>query len=131
MSNQPAVLVIDDSEIDRKVIEHVLTGEGYTVYHAHDASVALWILQNRGVEAVITDEMMPGQLGHEFVSQLRSNPAFRNLPVIFVSGNAVSPKKIMGMFASGGPTRFLPKPVTRHSLLEELRGALSDAEGAA
>ncbi|MCA9754221.1 MAG: response regulator [Candidatus Eisenbacteria bacterium] len=131
MGSNPAILVIDDSEVDRKIIEHVLTGEGYVVYHAHDPAVALWILENRSVELLITDEVMPGQNGHEFVAHLRSNPAFKKLPVVFVSGNAVSPKKVMKMFDAGGPIRFLPKPVSRERLLEEIHGALEDARDAA
>lgn len=131
MKEAPAILVIDDSAVDRMVIERVLQDAGYVVYAAHEPAVALWILENRQVDLVVTDEAMPGQKGHELVAHIRGNRSRRNLPVVFVSGHEVSPKKVMEMFSSGGPTRFVPKPVSRDRLLTEITAAFADARDVA
>jgi chemosensory pili system protein ChpA (sensor histidine kinase/response regulator) len=85
------VLVVEDDDDIREVIEQVLVSEGYRVELAKDGLDALDKLQGRPQPCVILlDMMMPNMDGEAFLSALRARPAFATVPVVVISGNAVA-----------------------------------------
>ena len=78
-------LVVDDNEMVRTFIEHVLREAGYQTATAHDGIAARdYVLQAGAPDIVVTDESMPRMTGHEFarwVRQLRPD-----VKVLFLSG---------------------------------------------
>ena len=73
MDNPPAkILVVDDDDEIRSLLQLVLTREGFDVQLAKDASSARKILGTRnGVDLIILDIMMPGEDGLSFCQRLR------------------------------------------------------------
>jgi DNA-binding response OmpR family regulator len=118
------VLIIDDSPTQLKAREMVLRGAGFAVSTAATAEAALALVQSAkpGQEfgLVVTDHVMPGGSGAEFVRALRRNNP--ELPVIVISGLAEAEDEYSGM----GVT-FLqkpcPPPVLVSRVLEHLQGA--------
>jgi signal transduction histidine kinase/CheY-like chemotaxis protein len=113
------ILVVDDEEVIREVVEEVLEHQGYTVLQAESAERALELLKRGGrVDLVITDLGMPGMGGEQLLKELE---AMRPSPRIIVSsGYAAHP-----LFESGD-TRYytLRKPYHLTELLRAVRDVL-------
>jgi len=71
-------------------------------------------------DLVITDIIMPGVSGWKAVREIKENPEFKNMPVIFASG-FVKDKEIYEMHRPPGPTAFLLKPFKKAQLFEVIR----------
>ena len=80
------VLVIDDEEPVREVLRRFLTQAGYEVKTAADGKQALeYVTSGPPPDVLILDLMMPVMNGFEVLSALRTNPAWRQIPVIVLT----------------------------------------------
>ena len=66
------ILVIEDDESLSKLYEIVLHKEGYGVYNAKNGREAFEIIENKHIDLVMTDIMMPVMDGYEFIGMLRA-----------------------------------------------------------
>jgi len=84
-----SVLVVDDDEEIRTVMAEILELLGYEVTVAADGQEAVDLL-SIGLEprAIVLDMMMPRMDGWTFLSRLRADPRFRELPVVVASAVA-------------------------------------------
>src|ERR1700687_1538388 len=80
-----SILVCDDDEGIRTIVNHHLTRQGYTVLEASSGQEALTIAAEHHVEAILLDLYMPGLSGWETLQRLRNNPLTANLPVVVLS----------------------------------------------
>jgi DNA-binding response OmpR family regulator len=79
------VLVVDDDPAIREVLRIILIKDGHTVLAAGRAGEARDILARDSVDLLLLDIDMPGETGVELMLELREEPRFRKLPVIFVT----------------------------------------------
>ncbi|KAB2608379.1 two-component response regulator ARR9-like [Pyrus ussuriensis x Pyrus communis] len=132
------VLAVDDSVIDRKLIERLLKTSSYQVTTVDSGSKALEFLglyedeqsssdspsvspnnqQEVGVNLVITDYCMPGMTGYDLLKKIKESSSLRNIPVVIMSSENV-PSRITRCLEEGAEEFFL-KPV-RLSDLSRLR----------
>jgi DNA-binding NtrC family response regulator len=68
---QRRLLLVDDEETVRSSLRHVLEADGYTIAEAGDGSTALTLLQSQPFDVVISDQMMPGLSGVDFLKLVR------------------------------------------------------------
>ena len=81
------VLVVDDDANNRDVLARTLEKRGYTVVQASDGREALTLLEeDKAIEVVLLDIMMPGMNGWETLQRLKADEATKPLPVIMISG---------------------------------------------
>ena len=80
------ILVIDDDESLRRVLEYNLAQEGYAVLTAASGEQGLEFLKKEGADLVLTDVRMPGMSGLEALRQARKEHAV--LPVLLVTAFA-------------------------------------------
>jgi two-component system, cell cycle sensor histidine kinase and response regulator CckA len=116
------VLVVEDEEVIRGLVDQILRGEGYEVLLAANGDEAIELADGNRVDVLLTDLTMPGIGGHELADKLRAGaPA---LKVMFMSG-----------FADGGDfsatalppaTSFLEKPFTFTMLSERMRELIAE-----
>jgi CheY-like chemotaxis protein len=124
------ILIVDDEEPIRVVLEQVLRRQGYETMSAMDGVHALQILRGRpgGFDLAIVDLMMPRMRGSALIRELRVlAPA---MPIVYSSGFAEDGEgndDLQGL-AELGVRTFLPKPFREEELLEALRKAESVAE---
>ncbi|WP_028585258.1 adenylate/guanylate cyclase domain-containing protein [Desulfogranum mediterraneum] len=110
-ANQERILVVEDSVINQKILERLLTQQGYAVSLAGDADQALAHLhQNRTTlpELIVLDIMMPGMDGYTLCTLLKKNEQFRDIPVVFISSLDRAANKVRG-FEVGG-VDYITKP---------------------
>jgi CheY-like chemotaxis protein len=124
-SNSSAVLLIDDNAIQAATRQAILRRAGYFVIAVLNPARALEQLNSpdfsSSISAVITDHIMPGMVGSEFVRQLRKiHPA---LPVMVISGLEEAEPEYAGL-----NVRFLLKPLQPELLIANLRGLLAEQQ---
>ncbi len=120
---RPNVLVVDDEEAIRHLIQHFLTEEGYGVLQAADGKEGLDLLRDKSIDLILLDLKMPGMNGPEFLRQMRRQGL--ELPVIIITGFPDSDLVMRAM--THGPVTLLAKPLTRDMLLRAVRTELGGA----
>jgi DNA-binding NtrC family response regulator len=124
-----AVLLLDDNAIQAATRQTILKRSGYFAIAVLNARRALEQFQNNEfpaqINAVITDHIMPGMSGADFVRELRKTHPL--MPVMVISGLEEAENEYKGM-----NVEFLLKPLPPEQLLSHLRDLLEeDEEGAA
>ena len=121
------VLLVEDEDAVRRVIERVLRDRGFRVVTASDGEVALARCDAElldGLSLVITDVVMPRVDGPQLVSALRAQrPA---LPVLFVSGYRES--HVLDDLLEHADTRFIAKPFTTSGLLAAIDALVAERD---
>lgn len=105
---KPIVLVIEDEELVRKVLEFRLKKEGYEVFLAKDGAEALELIEEQKFDLILVDIMLPYVGGLEITSKVKSNPETKDTPVIVLSSNGLE-NVILEAFSLGADD-FIPKP---------------------
>jgi CheY-like chemotaxis protein len=123
------VLLVDDNAIQAATRQTVLKRAGYSVETALNPARALEMLHDHArpmdVGAVITDHIMPGMNGAEFVRELRKTMPL--LPIIVISGLEEAEDEYEGL-----DVRFLLKPLPPDQLIANVRDVLQvEQQGAA
>jgi CheY-like chemotaxis protein len=114
------ILIVDDEEADRLLIQAILARAGHETFFAQDGDEALRQYRLEGIELVITDLQMPEVHGFELISVLRE---FQPMPpVIAVSGTG---NFQLHMAEALGAKWTLSKPVNPKLLLDAVERALA------
>ena len=113
------VLVVDDEHLIRQIISIILKSAGYKVVEAVSGNDAFSKMTGRDFALVITDLRMPGMDGIEFIKQLRSESAYRSVPVIMLTSEFSDFKKSEAEIA--GVSEWIVKPFIRQQLLQTVR----------
>jgi CheY-like chemotaxis protein len=126
MSLRTKILAVDDEEFNLDIIERHMVRAGYEVVLAGDGAAALERLEeNPDTAAIVLDRMMPVMDGMEFLSRIKGNPLYRDIPVIMQTAAAGSAQVLQGIQA--GVYYYLTKPYDDVLLLAILEAALKDA----
>jgi len=105
---QPLILVADDMEDNRNVLERRLRRDGCAVDCAEDGIQALEMIAARSYDLVLLDIMMPGLDGIAVLERLKSSPATRDIPVLMIS--ALDDLDSVVRCIETGADDYLPKP---------------------
>lgn len=123
-TDRPAViLVVDDEETNRTLLERVLTKEGYEIVTAVDGRGALTLLSGVKVDLVLLDVQMPGIDGIEVCRRIRKKVDLPHLPVVMVTSLTDRWSRIACKEA--GCDDFLSKPVDFTELAVRVRNLLT------
>jgi CheY-like chemotaxis protein len=85
MIEQKGILVVDDTIPTLKLLEGILTAEGFSVRTATTGESALQLVAQKPPELVLLDIQMPGMDGFEVCRQIKSAPKNQDIPVVFIS----------------------------------------------
>ena len=118
-----SILVVDDHQIIRDMLENTLSRESYTVHCAGSAEDALKILSKEPIDVVISDEVMPGMTGTRFLAVVRKD--YPDTIRIILTGHA-SLESAMRAINEGEIYRFLTKPCNLVDLSVTIRQALQE-----
>ncbi|HEY5892562.1 MAG TPA: sigma-54 dependent transcriptional regulator [Chthoniobacterales bacterium] len=102
------ILIVDDTPKNLAVLTDTLEPLGYEILAASSGDVALRIAQKASPDLILLDVMMPVRDGFTICRELKSNPATRGIPVIFITGRTEPASAVEG-FRAGG-VDYISKP---------------------
>ena len=120
------ILVIEDQELNRKVVRIVLQSKGYTVVEATDAMEALAILEDAVPNLILMDIALPGQSGEDLTKKIKANLAWVDIPIIALTAAAMSGDK--ERILKSGCDDYLSKPIDIKVLIERVETHLRRME---
>jgi CheY-like chemotaxis protein len=109
------VLVADDEPDIRNILRRTLLGAGFCVCEAGNGAEAIAVAEQCDVKLILIDVMMPRMSGTEAVRQLRANPRFAHIPVVFITASMVAPTSARP--SQIGDTLLLSKPLNLEQVL--------------
>ncbi|NOY62515.1 MAG: response regulator [Gammaproteobacteria bacterium] len=116
------ILIVDDSTSMRQMVGHTLKAAGYSVAEAVDGVEALKIAKSEKFNLVLSDVNMPNMDGITLIKELRGLPAYKFIPMLMLTTESVSSKKMEGKKA--GATGWLVKPFNPEQLLGTIKKVL-------
>ncbi|WP_308917657.1 response regulator [Jannaschia sp. LMIT008] len=126
LGHQAHVLMVDDDERIRQLLQKFLMRNGYLVTAARDADHARRLLLGLDFDIAILDVMMPGDDGVTLCAELRAR--FADLPILLLTAKGGTSDRITGLEA--GADDYLPKPFEPRELLLRMKAVLRRAPAA-
>ena len=118
------ILVVDDSQDMRDLLQRLLLRVGYRVVLAEDGQASLTQAKLHHPDLILMDLSLPDMDGWEAVRHLRKMPEFRAIPIIAITAH-VSVQEAERAIAAGC-TSHIGKPFNTKMLLQEVARLLKD-----
>ena len=116
------VLIADDIQQNRELLEAYLADEGYEILMANDGQQTMQMVDQQQPDLILLDIMMPRMSGYEVCSQIKADPARRGILVLMVT--ALNEAGDIEKAVNAGCDDFLTKPVNRLELRTRVRSLL-------
>ena len=121
MTADATVLVVDDSLVIRSVVRGWLEDQEYHVDEVEDGEAAIEHCLATPPDVVLLDIEMPGLDGHQVLARLKSEPAVKDIPVVFLTNHTSMEAVLKGL--RGGAHDYLSKPFEPAELVARVGAA--------
>jgi adenylate cyclase len=122
----PRVLVVDDSKLNRELLEAYLIQFGAEVTLAHDGREGLDLALKMAPDVVLTDLQMPHMDGLELCRRLKAEPATQFVPIVMLTAMEGDEEKMKAIEA--GADDFMTKPYSAIMLMTRVRNLLKSKQ---
>jgi two-component system chemotaxis response regulator CheY len=112
------ILIVDDFESSRNILEKMLCKAGYTVLKGEDGQDALKYFDGQPIDLVITDLNMPNMNGMELSRSVRGTGGYEFVPIILLT-TSTKPEQL-AQAQSAGVTVCMKKPYEVEPLLKNI-----------
>ncbi|MEM6449344.1 MAG: response regulator [Cyanobacteria bacterium P01_D01_bin.105] len=119
MLEKVEILVVDDVPANLEVMAETLSSQGYAVSVASSGERALKQLQRRLPNLILLDVQMPDMNGFETCEKIKENPAFQEVPIIFLTALSDSDSTLKGFDL--GAVDYISKPFREPELLARVK----------
>ena len=120
------ILIVDDDQDAREILQRLLSGEGYDCSMADGGERCLAIARSEPVDVILLDVMMPDMDGIQVCDELRKDPKLRSIPVILLTARDDISTRAQGM--ERGVSEYLTKPVNKRELFTRVKSQLHSRE---
>ncbi len=121
----PAVLVIEDDPRSVKLMELVLSSQGYQAVVARNGEEGLAAAKSRPFDVILLDLMLPEVDGFEVLRRLQADPELADIPVVITSARARPTTKDEA--AELGADFYLTKPYRKAELLAVIASVVGES----
>jgi two-component system sensor histidine kinase/response regulator len=122
VEQKSTILIVDDDPMVRRMLEALLSQEGYDLAFAASGPEALARLDELSPDVILLDVMMPGMNGFQVCQRLKADERWRHIPIVLVT--ALASKKDLVRGLDTGADEFLSKPVNDLELRARVRSML-------
>jgi response regulator RpfG family c-di-GMP phosphodiesterase len=119
MPNKPKLLCVDDEPVNLKLLDTILTSQGYDVLTVQNGQDAITTVQEKDVDLVLLDVMMPGMNGFEVCKWIKEREEYRHIPVVMITALASKEHRTRGIEA--GAEDFISKPIDKNEVLARIK----------
>jgi phosphoserine phosphatase RsbU/P len=116
------LLVVDDSPVNIQVLVRTLDGTGHRILVATNGRSALEIAERTHPDLMLLDVMMPEMDGFQVCHAIKSNPATRDIVIIFLSALGEVEDKVAGLQL--GAVDYITKPIQAEEVLARVSNHL-------
>lgn len=116
------ILIADDEHKIVMTLEYAFRKAGYEIFIARDGSEVLEILKTEKPDIILLDIMMPNVDGYTTLAEIRRNPSFENIKVIFLSAKTGEENIKKGL--EMGADSYVTKPYSIKKLMEQVEELL-------
>jgi two-component system cell cycle response regulator DivK len=113
------ILVVEDTEDNRRIIRDLLTSAGYEMIEALDGERGVAMAAEHKPDLILMDMQLPVLDGYEATRRIKSDPALAHIPVIAVTSYALSGDEAKTKAA--GCNAYVAKPFSPRQLLAKVR----------
>ena len=122
------ILVVEDNELNMKLLNDVLEAHGYDVLSTAEGAVAVeWARQYRP-DVILMDLQLPDMSGLEAARQLKADPKTSAIPVVAVTAFAMAGDERKAL--DSGCDAYVAKPIVLRDLLDLIAGFVGAPDGA-
>jgi two-component system, cell cycle response regulator DivK len=117
------ILVVEDTENNRRILNDLLTNAGFEVIEATDGEKGVAMAAERQPDLILMDIQLPVVDGYEATRRIKADPVLRKIPVIAVTSYALSGDEAEARAA--GCEGYIAKPFSPRVILAKVREFLS------
>ena len=114
-SHQGRILVVDDAAANIQAVTAILREHGYQISVATNGRQALSVLERVRPDLILLDVLMPEMDGFEACRRIKHDPAYRDIPIIFLTAKTDATDIVRGFEL--GAADYVPKPFNAYELL--------------
>ncbi len=112
------ILVVEDNETNRYLINFMLNTKGYTVINAETGEEGIELAAKEKPDLILMDIQLPGIDGLEATKRIRESEASKNIPIIALTSYAMVGDREKSMKA--GCTGYIEKPINPDTFMAEI-----------
>ncbi len=116
------VLIVDDEQAIRQMIDYALKREGFVTREAANASEARIALAEAEPDVILLDWMLPETSGLDLARELRRSDTGAQIPIIMLTARSEEEDKVRGL--EGGVDDYVTKPFAPRELVARIRAVL-------
>jgi CheY-like chemotaxis protein len=118
MSEQKTILIIEDSELNQRLLEAVLKPHGYRLLVAGDGEQGIALAQAEQPDLVLMDILLPGMNGYEAARQLRATPETREVVIVALTASTTPEERDQALAA--GCDGYIVKPIDTRNFPKQI-----------
>ncbi len=113
------ILIAEDNSLNLELLSTILLANNFNVVSAGNGIEAISVARSEQPNLILMDIQMPGLDGYEALAALRADPNTKHIPVLAVTGNAMSHD--LSKIGESGFDGVVNKPFRIHELLQAIR----------
>ena len=113
------ILIIEDTEDNRRILRDLLTAAGYSLVEAVDGEAGVAAAKRETPDLILMDIQLPLVDGYEATRRIKADPALQHIPIIAVTSYALAGDEEKTRAA--GCSAYIAKPFSPRQLLEKVR----------
>lgn len=117
-----AILVVEDSPTNLRLIQELLEDKGYRVITAVDGEEALTKAVNENPKLIVLDVILPKKNGFQVCRQLKTSPATQEIKILMLTSKTQDSDRFWGL--KQGADEYLTKPFDENELLTNIEKLL-------